>query len=62
MGRATGTCIEREGLRTICLPSGIRETGISLKLAIPRGIPMIVMQSKIPVAMWSQAQATSRRR
>ena len=50
MGRSVGTWIEREGLLTICFPRGIRETGISLKLAIPSGIPMIVMQSRIPVA------------
>ena len=32
---STGTC--RGDLRTICLPSGISETSISLKLAIPAG-------------------------
>ena len=51
VGRSTGTWIEREGLRTICLPSGIKETSISLKFAIAIGIPMIVRHSKIPVAM-----------
>ena len=43
--------IDRSRLGTICLPSGIRETPISLKFAIASGMPMIVTHSRIPVAM-----------
>lgn len=36
--------------RTISVPSGTRETGISLKFPIPNGMPMIVRQSRKPVS------------
>ena len=37
---------------TMSCPSGHREIGISLKLATPSGMPMMVMQSKVPVKAW----------
>src|SRR5690606_1727836 len=49
-------------LGTISLPSGIRETGISLRLAIPIGMPMIETKSGIAVTtcpIASQIPATT---
>ncbi len=37
------------GMSTISWPSGVRATGIILKLAMPNGIPMIVRHRPIPV-------------
>ncbi len=42
-------------VRTISRPIGSRETGISLKLAMPSGMPMIVTHSARPVTMWPMA-------
>ena len=39
-------------MRTISLPSGMSDTGTSLKLAMPSGMPMIVMHIATPVRMW----------
>ena len=59
IGRSAGdrlpTKAEALSSRTMSLPSGIREIGISLKLAMPNGIPMIVTQSSSPVTMWVRA-------
>ena len=45
-GRLSGFgCSGHFGPGTICLPSGIRLIGISLKLAMPIGMPMIVRHS-----------------
>lgn len=44
-GRAS---LNAYGRSTICLPSGRSATGMSLKFAIPNGMPMIVMQSAMP--------------
>lgn len=38
-------------VRTISRPIGSSETGISLKLATPSGMPMIVTHSAMPVTM-----------
>lgn len=42
-------------VRTISLPKGISETGMSLKFAMPSGIPMIVTHRAMPVKMWPSA-------
>lgn len=38
--------------RTICLPKGSSDTGISLRLASASGIPTMVMACAMAVTMW----------
>lgn len=40
---------------TISRPSGSRESGTILKLAMPNGMPMIVTHRARPVTMWLMA-------
>ncbi len=40
---------------TISRPSGSSESGTILKLAMPKGMPMIVTHSAMPVTMWPRA-------